>query len=204
MRFCAGDHSAKGFLGVVVAQGFKTDILLLTGTGKRDIFPITDLVSGLRQHCHKSVKALRLFGECAVDGSSKQIAVAGLRVAAKPLVIAVTVRMWMFDHRELILHTDQVTEFSHCLSASVKIAEFTLAVEGGGVPNNMIVNMRFVCVGGNDKCVIPFCEPHGELISDFVCQLRRDFSRFEGLAYLIRNNVVLLRPSCKLSILALG
>jgi len=49
MRFCSGDHSAEGLLGVIVTQGFKTDILLLTGAEKRDIFPIADFISGLRQ-----------------------------------------------------------------------------------------------------------------------------------------------------------
>jgi len=75
----------------------------------------------------------------------------------------------MFDHRELILHADQIAELSHCLSASVEIAEFALAVESSGVPNNMIVDMRLVRVGGYDKCMLPFGETHGELIADFIC-----------------------------------
>lgn len=107
----------------------------------------------------------------------------------------------MLNHGELVLHTDQVAELSHRLAAPVKIAEFALAVKGGGVPNDMIMDVCFIRVRGDNEGVLSLRKPHGKLISDFVGQLRRDLSGFKGLANLIGDHIALLGPACKLPVL---
>lgn len=68
----------------------------------------------------------------------------------------------------------------------------------------MIMDMRFIRMGGNDKSVLSFGEPHGKFIADFVGQLRRDLSGFEGLTNLIGDHIALLGPAGKLPVLPLG
>lgn len=68
----------------------------------------------------------------------------------------------------------------------------------------MIVDMRFVRMGANEKSVITLQETFRKFIADTVRFLRRNLSRLEGLPYLIRNNVVFLYPARQLPVLTLG
>ena len=68
----------------------------------------------------------------------------------------------------------------------------------------MIVDMRFVRMGANEKSVITLQETFRKFIADTVRFLRRNLSRLEGLPYLIRNNVVFMYPARQLPVLTLG
>ena len=63
----------------------------------------------------------------------------------------------------------------------------------------MIVNMRAVCVGGNDKSVLAFGKSHCQFIAHFVSFLGGDLTGLEGLPNLICNHITFLpTPSGKL------
>ena len=67
----------------------------------------------------------------------------------------------------------------------------------------MIMDMRFVNVGGNDKSVVAFGEAHAEFIADFISKLRGYFPGLKGLPYLIGNDIACLFSACNIIILPL-
>lgn len=82
-----------------------------------------------------------------------------------------------------------------------EISEFLFAVQRDGVPINMIMDMRFICVRTNKESVFAFEKARGEIITDLVCLLRCHFPRLEGLAYLVNEHIVLFFLAGKMLIL---
>ena len=68
----------------------------------------------------------------------------------------------------------------------------------------MIVNVGFVNVRTNNESVISLGEPLGKFITDSIRFLRCDFTGLEGLPKLICDDIILLIPSCVLSVFFLG
>ena len=68
----------------------------------------------------------------------------------------------------------------------------------------MVVDMRPVGVGGNDKGVFTLQKSLGKLVADAVGFLRRNFSRLEGLPHLISNHIAFLPAPGHQFILPLG
>ena len=56
----------------------------------------------------------------------------------------------------------------------------------------MVVNVRPVGVGGNDKSVLALQKTLGKLVADAVSFLRRDLSRLERLPHLIGDHIAFL------------
>ena len=84
-----------------------------------------------------------------------------------------------------------------------EIPELPGTIQGGRIEDDVIVDMRPVGVGGNDKGVSAFCETHPQLIADTVGLLRRDLARFEGLPYLIGDDIMLLAAARHVFVLPL-
>ena len=89
-----------------------------------------------------------------------------------------------------MLGADGVAEPCDRPAGAEKIAELVLAVQRGGVPDDVIMNVLFVGVRGNEKGVSAFQKPLGKFIAHTVCFLRRDLSGLKGLAHLIGDHVV--------------
>lgn len=64
--------------------------------------------------------------------------------------------------------------------------------------------MMLICMRTNNESMVAFGETHGKVIGNLVCQLWRNFPRFEALAYLICYDIVLLSPPGNGLILTLG
>ena len=103
-----------------------------------------------------------------------------------------------------MLGADGVAEPCHRPARAEEIAELMLAVQRGGVPDDVIVNVLFVGVRGNEKGMSAFQKPLGKLIAYAVRVLRRDLTRLEGLAHLIGDHVVPLLPPGDGLVLPLG
>ena len=69
----------------------------------------------------------------------------------------------------------------------------------------MRVDVLFVNVSADDKCMFAFCQRHSEVITDFVRQFRRDLPRLKGLPQVIGDHIVVLPfPAGNGGILPLG
>ena len=123
----------------------------------------------------------------------------GLRVVAQPLAVVIFPALRIGDYGEPMLGADGVAEPCDRPAGAEKIAELVLAVQRGGVPDDVIVNVLFVGVRGNEKGMSAFQKPLGKLIAHTVCVLRRDPSGLKGLAHLIGDHVMPLLPPCVLS-----
>ena len=64
--------------------------------------------------------------------------------------------LWVCNHRKMMLRTDKITQMCYGLSGTKKIAKFSLAVQCGGIPDNVIMNVSLVCVRADNKGVFSF------------------------------------------------
>ena len=128
----------------------------------------------------------------------------GLRLVSQPLAVVIFPALGRCDDGQPVLGADGVAEPRDGPAGAEKIAELVLAVQCGGVPDDVIVNMPLVGMGSHKKGVSSFQKPLGKLIAHTVCVLRRDLSGLKGLAHLIGDHVVSLLPPCDGLVLALG
>ena len=91
-----------------------------------------------------------------------------------------------------MFQTNQVAQPLHRKGGKPEIFELPGPIQGGGIINNMIVNVRPVGVGGNDKSVFALQKTLGKLVADAVGFLRRDLPRLEGLPHLIGDHIAFL------------
>ena len=95
-----------------------------------------------------------------------------------------------------MLDTQRITEPLHSFGAAPEISEFACAVQISRIPNDVIMGMSFVHMGGDDKSVISFQKARRKLIPNSVGFFRRYLARAEGLAHLLGNHVPLLGAAC--------
>ena len=103
-----------------------------------------------------------------------------------------------------MLRADQVAEPSHSSMGSVKIPKLPFAIQRDGVPIDVIVDMSFVGVGADKESVFAFEKTGSEIVADLIGFLRRNFARFERLAYLVNQHIVLFVSANEVAILPFG
>ncbi len=99
---------------------------------------------------------------------------------------------------------EQVAQLASCFCAAPEVAKLARAIQGGGVPDDVIVDMPLIYVGGYHEGVLPLREARCELIANLVRLLRRYFPGLEGLTNLIINHITLLRSAGDFLVLPLG
>ena len=99
-----------------------------------------------------------------------------------------------------MFQADNVAESLQCNSRKPEVTKLPVAVQIGGIENDMIMNMNSIHMRCHDKSMLPFCESHAGFISDFICFLWCDLSRLKGLANLICNHISLRLPPCLIQI----
>ena len=129
----------------------------------------------------------------------------GLFLVAQPLVVAFAVRLRVLHDGQAVFNAQGIVKPPHRPGAPPKVAEFPLAVQRRGVPNDMIMDMRFINVGANDKGVIALGEAAGQFTADAVGLLRRNLPRKKRLAEVVGDHIVHApRPAGECGILPLG
>ena len=109
----------------------------------------------------------------------------GLGLIAQPLVIALSMGLWIFDNGQSILHTQGIAQSPDGLCAAPKVAEFSVVVQVDRTPNNVIMDMGFVDMGADNESVFALGEPLGKFHAQPVCLLRCDLAGAEGLTDVI-------------------
>ena len=111
---------------------------------------------------------------------------------------SLAVQFGVGDDGQIIFKTNAVREPPHRTARADEVPEFPGAVQRGRIVINVIVDVRLVCVGGNEKGVFALCPAHCRFIADAVRLLRRDLPGLEGLANLIAQHIGIspLLPSC--------
>ena len=76
----------------------------------------------------------------------------------------------------------------------MKVPEFPGTIQGSRVENDVIVDVRPVCMGGHNESVFALGKSFGQLLANGICFFWCYFSRLEGLPNLIGDHVMLLPP----------
>ena len=100
------------------------------------------------------VKVLRLLFKRRVYRHAQKIAVGGLVVTAAPLVVAQPVPLRILHDGQPALGADQVGQPADGAVASDEILELPRTVQRRGVPVDVVVNVLFIGVGTDEKCVL--------------------------------------------------
>ena len=110
------------------------------------------------------------------------------------------------DDGQIIFKANAVREPPHRTARADKVPELPGAVQRGRVVINVIVDVCLVCVGGNEKGILPLCPAHRRFIADAIGLLRRDLPGLEGLANLIAQHIRVppLLPACGSLVLGLA
>ena len=91
-----------------------------------------------------------------------------------------------------MFQTNQVAQPLHRKGGKPEIFELPGPIQGSGIINNVVVDVRPVSVGSNDKSVLALQKTLGKLVADAVGFLRRDLPRLEGLPHLIGDDITFL------------
>ena len=154
------------------------------------MFAALHLIVLLLQLLQKRFVILRLFYKDGVDDSAQAVTVAffgWVDDALLPFPVGL-----VLDGGELMFQTNQVAQPLHRKGGKPEIFEFPGSVQGSRIINNVVVNVRPVDVGGNDKSVFALQKPLSELIADAVGFLRCDLPRLERLPHLIGDHIAFL------------
>ena len=85
-----------------------------------------------------------------------------------------------------------------------QLKSFLKILIGVQYENDVIMNVRLVCMRCNDKGMFPLCETHSELLANLICFLRSDLTWFEGLPDLVGDHIAFLLPANRLLVLPFG
>ena len=85
-----------------------------------------------------------------------------------------------------------------------QLKSFLKILIGVQYENDVIMNVRLVCMSCNDKGILPLCETHSELLANLICFLRSDLTWFEGLPDLVGDHIAFLLSADRLLVLPFG
>ena len=180
------------------------EFLACLGSEGDGFAPALDLDPGPGQQRQQGLQVRRAALQSGVNGLPELLPLGGLGLLLQPLVIGQAAPLGVLNDGQPVLQADQITQPPHRHGRAAEVPELALAVQGGGVPDDVIVDVAAVGVGGDDESVPAFQEPLRELIADAVGLLRRDLAGLEGLAHLIGDHIIFLVPPGNGPVLPLG
>ena len=146
MLLGSSNDSTKIIRGVACAQCVHADEALLSFPQQGGNLAALDLIPGALQQLQQFLKALGLLCQRFINGIADTLPVGRLLLIAQPLVIGLAFALGILHDGVTVLNADRIIEAAQSLGAAPEVAELAPLVEGGGVPDHMIVNMGFVDV----------------------------------------------------------
>ena len=205
MRFFAGKYGLKLRFTVAATQRIQPDEPLLIFPAQSGDFSRLDFISGIPQKLQERVKIRGLLSKSCVYCYTQKLPVGGLCLIAQPFVVALSVPLRILHDGQPVLDAQRIVEPPHGSCAAPKVSELPGAVEGRGIPDDMIMDVVLVDVGADDESVVPVRKAFGKLTADVVRFLRRDLAGDKGLPKMIGNHIVrTARPAGESGILPFG
>lgn len=152
----------------------------------------------------EAFKVMGLFRQRLVHVQTKPVTIGQFLHIALPPVIAHPVGFRILYNGHLMLHADQVTQAADSEGAVPEVSEFPCAIQAGGVPVNVIMDVVLIRVGTYNEGMVAFEEPLGKFIANTVGFLRRNLTGAEGLTHLIGNHIAFLVTPGQIEILPFG
>ena len=189
--FClALQHRLDLVLAIACAQCAEPDKAFLPLALHRRVLAMLHLISLLLQLLQKNFKVLRLFCKDGVNNSTQAVTVAFFGWVDDAL-LSFPIRL-VLDGGELVLQADQIAQPLHRKGGEPKVAELFSTIQCRRVENNVVVDVRPVGVGSNDKSVLALQKTLNKFVADAVGFLRRDLPRLERLSHLIGDHITFL------------
>ena len=183
-------HCLDLVLAIAGAQCAETDKALLPCALHRCVLTTLHLIALLLQLLQKNFKVLRLLCKDGVDDSAQAVTVTFFRWVDDAL-LPFPIGLFLNDG-QLVFQADQIAQPLYCKGGKPEIFELPGPIQGSGIINNVVVDVRPVSVGSNDKSVLALQKTLGKLVADAVGFLRRDLPRLEGLPHLIGDDITFL------------
>ena len=112
------------------------------------------------------------------------------RFAPQPLVVGLAMALGILYNGVSVFDADGVIEPPHRPPRTEEVPKFPVMVQGGGVPDDVIMDVGFVHMGADDKGVFPLGETAGQLIAQAVGLLRGDLAGNKGLANGVGDHII--------------
>ena len=183
-------HCLDLVLAVAGAQSAETDKAFLSLTLHRRVLATLHLIALLFQLLQKRFVIPRLFCKDGVDDSAQSVTVAFFRRVDNAL-LPFPIRL-VLDGGELMFQTNQVAQPLHRKGGKPEIFEFPGPIQGGGIINNVVVNVLPVRVRCHHKGVLALGKAHGQFVAHLVGFLGGDLSGLERLTNLIGDHITFL------------
>ena len=196
------NHHLQFILAVPSPQCFEAYEPFLPCALDGGVFSTLDLITLLFQFLQKIFVILGLFCKDAVDDSTQAVTVA-LLGRIKNTLLSLPVGL-LFNNRQLVFQTNQITQPLHCQRRKEKIPELFGAIQCCGVEDHMVVDVVPVRVRCHHKGVFALGKAHGQFVAHLVSLLCGDFPRTKGLPNLVGDDVAFLSAPGSKFILPLG
>ena len=138
MLLFSGEDGAQLVLRIAV-DGRKTGKALFAGVAQGQRIPAPpDLAASIAQQLQKRVKAVGLLQKRRVYEAAEQLPVGGLRLVSQPLAVVIFPAPGRCDDGQPVLGADGVAELCDGPAGAEKIPKLSLAVQRGGVPDDVV------------------------------------------------------------------
>ena len=107
----------------------------------------------------QSIEVLRSFCQGIIDGEADPFPVGRLLLISQPFIVGLAFGFWILHDGVTVLDANSIIQSADCSGATPEVSELSGFIQGGGVPDNMVMNMGFVNVCADNKGMIPFLIP---------------------------------------------
>ena len=122
----------------------------------------------------------------------------GLLFISQPFIVGLTFAFGILHDGVAVLDADGITESADRSGTAPEVTEFSGFIQGGGVPDDMVMNMGFVNVCADDKGMIAFCESPCKFATKTIGLLRGDLTGTERLTEMVGNHIIFATDSASL------
>ena len=196
------DDCQQLVLGISFAQGSQTDESLLILSSERLMLSILEDIAHRCQQLDQFVEVLGLLPKRLIDGGTEFVTVAcplGIHRSFHTLLAGLR-----RDDRQAMLQADHIAQSLNGKTGEEEVVELSGSVQGGGVINDVVMNVSLVDVGCHNEGVFALRPSYGGFIANLIGFLRCDLTGLEGLADLIGDHIVALLSAGDVLILPLG
>lgn len=176
----SGDPGGQGLLGIISTQGFQSgEPLLARSPGGYVLAPFQLVPFPLE--AAEQVLQVGAAGQEPVDGGTQLRLVAGAVLFRLVLNVALSLVPAGDDDGQAVFFADPVTGAADEVIAPLIGVIVLVVLKADRIENQVVMNVVFVYVGGEDKFVFAAQDLPRQLHADPVGFLRRDLPRFKRL-----------------------
>lgn len=99
MSFLPFDDGTNSILGILVAQGVHTDILLEVSMNERKVFSVFHIEALLGKKRKERIEVVGLLLQSFINGNTQKFTVRGFPLKAVPLVVSRTATLRLLNYR---------------------------------------------------------------------------------------------------------